>query len=160
MASTMTKSLLGAALVGAAIMAAPAHAQTAEAPAAGESPVLRDLDGKNPHVLTPEEIKSFMPGARVARTSARGNTVYWTNDEGGKLFATSDNKSYGSNTRATTTPGTWNITDDGRYCVLINYRAVAAEQWCRFIIKTDDGYYGTTSANVGTSRIFKLDITK
>lgn len=154
MRDTTKKTWLGMALVASALVATPLCAL------AQEDPMLRDLEGKNPHVLAPDEVKALMPGARVSRLNRKsGNTVYWTNDDGGKLFATSDNKSRGS-AAATTSPGTWNLTDDGRYCVLINYRLVAAEQWCRFIVKTDDGYYAVTSTSSGTTTAHPLDIRK
>jgi hypothetical protein len=121
--------------------------------------VLRDLESKDPHTLSVDEVKSFMPGARVSRLGQTGNTVFWTNESDGSLIATSDNRSYGS-VRSSQSHGKWNITDDGRYCVFIDYQRVQPEQWCRFIIKTSDGFYGASSTSNGAQKVYKLDITK
>jgi hypothetical protein len=37
---------------------------------------------------------------------------------------------------------------------------VPTEEWCRYILKTGDAYYGTVSVKVGTEKLFKLDISK
>ena len=45
----------------------------------------------------------------------------------GSFVASSDNRKYGSaaGTSNATAPGTWNISDDGKYCVQIEWRRVS-----------------------------------
>ncbi|RZL89204.1 MAG: hypothetical protein EOP82_20480 [Variovorax sp.] len=75
----------------------------------------------------------------------------------------SDNRgasAVGASGRATTAPGKWHISDDGRYCVLIEWKGVPTEEWCRYILQTTDGYYAVRSDSVGTERVYKLEIKK
>ncbi|CAN5687945.1 hypothetical protein BH09PSE5_BH09PSE5_11680 [soil metagenome] len=130
---------------------AAAHAQQVEN--------LRDLQGLNPVKLSADEVKALVPDSKVTRVTPAGNTTWWTNEAAGSFFATSDNRSYG-NARATTAPGKWNLTDDGRYCVVIEWKGVATEQWCRYLFKTADAYYGSTSDGVGTTKVYKMTISK
>ena len=62
--------------------------------------------------------------------------------------------------RAVTARGKWRISDDGRYCVFIEWRGIPNEEWCRYILQTNDGYYGVNSDSVATARVFKMDIKK
>lgn len=140
-------SLLGSAL-------AAAHAQDM---------VLRDIESKNPKKLSKEEATELLTEAKMSRISGRGNVHYWRNDTGGKFVISSDNRGAGAviaSGRTTTAPGTWQISDDGRYCVLIEWKGVPTEEWCRFILQTTDGYYAVRSDSVGTERVFKLEIKK
>ena len=147
----MKTAVVGLLAVGALTWAVQARSQQAE--------VLRDLESKDPHPLTIDEVKALMPGAKVSRVGRSGTTVYWVDEEGGSMIVNSDNKGYG-NVRPSTARGKWNITDDGRYCVLIEFNRAEPEQWCRFLIKTSEGYYGTTSTAVGTAKVYKIEISK
>ena len=125
--------------------------------------VLRDLEAKNPRKLSKEEVTQLLPGAKMSRVSERGNTHYWTNEADGSFVISSDNRganSMVSSNRSSTAQGKWHISDDGRYCVLIEWRSVPTEEWCRFILETTDGYYGVRSESVGTERVHKLQIKK
>ena len=130
----------------------------------GETMVLRDLEPRSPKKLTKEQATELLTGAKISRISARGNVHNWTNDAGGSFVASSDNRGAGAvisgSGRTTTSPGKWHISDDGRYCVLIEWRGVPSEEWCRFILQTTDGYYAVRSDSVGTERVYKLDIRK
>ena len=42
--------------------------------------------------------------------------------------------------------------------MLIEWKGAETEEWCRFIVRTTDGYYATKSTKVGTERVYKLDI--
>ncbi len=138
-----------------AVLALPAH---------GQQLVLRDLDPKKPRKLTKDEVTQLMAGAKVSRVSALGNGHIWTNDPGGTFVISSDNRGGGVPVNAAGRPSTalgkWHISDDGRYCVLIEWKSVPTEEWCRFVFDTSDGYYTARSDSVGTERVFKLDIKK
>ena len=150
----MDKALLCALLTGAA-MAAVAQPQEM---------TLRDLEGKNPRKLSKDEVTQLMTGAKMARISARGNQHYWSNDKDGTFVASSDNRGGGAvvqgQGRPTTATGKWHISDDGRYCVLIEWKSVPTEEWCRFVLDTSDGHYMVKSDSVGTERVFKFEIRK
>ena len=148
-----TKSLAAlSVLLGGAVTAA--HAQDM---------VLRDLESKSPKKLSKEETTELLTGAKMSRVSGRGNVHYWSNDSGGSFVVSSDNRgagAVGASGRPTTAPGKWHSSDDGRYCVLIEWKGVPTEEWCRFILQTSDGYYSVRSDTVGTERVHKLEIKK
>lgn len=125
---------------------------------------LRDLEAKSPRKLAKDELTQLMTGAKMSRISGRGNRHHWVNDAGGSFVASSDNMGGGGTVvgggRPTTAQGKWHISDDGRYCILIEWRGVGAEEWCRFVLQTSDGYYTTRSDSVGTERVYKFDISK
>jgi len=125
--------------------------------------VLRDLESKSPRKLSKEEVTDLLTGAKMSRVSGRGNVHYWSNDSGGSFVISSDNRgagATGSVGRPSTAPGKWHISDDGRYCVLIEWKGVPTEEWCRYILQTTDGFYAVRSDSVGTERVFKLEIKK
>ena len=62
--------------------------------------------------------------------------------------------------RPSTASGKWHISDDGRYCILIEWKGVPTEEWCRYVLETTDGYYVTRSTSVGTERVEKFEIKK
>jgi hypothetical protein len=125
---------------------------------------LRDLEGKSPRKLSKDEATQLLTGAKMARISGRGNQHYWSNDKDGTFVASSDNRGAGAvmqgQGRPTTAPGKWHISDDGRYCVLIEWKGVPTEEWCRYVLDTSDGHYMVKSDSVGTERVFKFEINK
>ena len=106
-------------------------------PAAGQDAVLRDLESKSPRKLSKDEVTQLLTGAKMSRVSGRGNQHYWTNEPGGNFVISSDNTGAGAVVRGagqpSTAPGKWHISDDGRYCVVIEWSAVPTEigvAWC------------------------------
>lgn len=144
-----------AGLLGALSM--PLHAQESQL-------TLRDLEGKSPKKLSKEELAALMTGAKMSRVSGRGNAHRWTNETDGSFIISSDNRGAGgagsTGGRPSTAPGKWHISDDGRYCIFIDWRGVPAEEWCRFIIQTSEGYYGVRSDTVGSERVYKLEVAR
>lgn len=125
----------------------------------GQTPaVLRDLDDQARVPIPKDDLVGLMTNAKMSRAAKSGNTHIWTNDPDGTFIVSSDNRDRGS--RASTAHGKWHISDDGRYCVLIEWKSVPTEEWCRYILKTGDAYYSTVSVNVGTEKLYKLDISK
>ena len=121
--------------------------------------VLSDLEARSPKKLSKEQVTELMTGAKISRVSDRGNTHLWTNDAGGS-FVLSSAGGTGDFGRVVTAKGKWRISDDGHYCVLIEWRGLPNEEWCRYILQTTDGYYGVSSDSVATARVFKMDIKK
>jgi len=119
--------------------------------------VLRDLESKQPSTLSKDELQQLLPGATIRRMSTRGNAQSWSNDASGSFVVTSDNRATGG--RNSTAQGKWHLSGDGRYCIMIEWKSVDTEEWCRFVIKTTDGYYTTKSDKTGTEKVYKLDIT-
>jgi hypothetical protein len=125
---------------------------------------LRDLESKNPRKLSKDEVTQLMTGAKMSRISGRGNRHYWSNDSGGSFVISSDNTGKGASGggagRPSTAQGKWHISDDGRYCVLIEWKSVPTEEWCRYVLDTSDGHYMTKSDSVGTERVYPVEIKK
>lgn len=125
---------------------------------------LRDIADKKPRKLSKDEVTALIPGAKMSRISQRGNQHFWTNGAGGSFIASSDNQGPGMDPRVagrpTTAPGKWHISDDGRYCILIEWRGVPTEEWCRFVFEASDGYYVARSDSVATERVEKFEIRK
>ncbi len=72
-------------------------------------------------------------------TLSGGGTQRWTNEPAGSFFAAWDaepgQKHYGGNS-----PGTWRISDDGKYCVhIVWYRGT--NDWCAWVQKSSDGKF-------------------
>lgn len=125
---------------------------------AQEPAVLRDLDAQGWTTLTRDELNQLLPDAKMSRVNAKGNSHFWTNDAGGNFVISSDNRDKGG--RSSTAQGKWHISEDGRYCVLIEWNAFPAEEWCRYIVKSGADYYATKSDKTGTEKVYRLSITK
>jgi hypothetical protein len=119
---------------------------------------VRDLQSQGPVVLTKDEVKQLMRGAKLSRVSARGNDHSWSHDDDGTMVVHSDNRMT-AGTRSQVA-SKWHISDDGRYCVLIPWKQIPAEEWCRYVIKTSEGYYMAKSVDTGAEKVFKFDIRK
>jgi hypothetical protein len=125
---------------------------------------VRDLDGKNPRALSKDEVTQLTTGAKVSRISARGSRNQWTNEPSGSFIASSDNSGANavanSQGRSSQAPGKWHISDDGRYCIFIEWKTVGTEEWCRFVLETSDGHYLTRSLKDGTERVDKYEFSR
>jgi hypothetical protein len=123
---------------------------------------LRDLESLSPRTLSKDEVTQLVSGAHMSRLSMSGNTHSWVNDSSGSFIVTSENMGTGAGWRGqgrpTTALGKWHIADDGRYCVLIAWSGMPTEEWCRFVLATNDGYYTVRADNVGTERVFRFAI--
>jgi hypothetical protein len=123
-----------------------------------EIAVLADLDAQGRVTLTKDELSQLLPGAKMTRVTAKGNVNAWKNDSGGSFVISSDNRDVqGQNSTA---QGKWHISEDGRYCVLIEWKRNPTEEWCRYIVKAGADYYATKSDKTGTERVYKLGISK
>ena len=120
--------------------------------------VLRDLDAQGRVTLSKEELSQLLPNAKMSRFTAKGNTQFWKNDSDGSFIISSDNRDRQG--RNSTAQGKWHISEDGRYCVLIEWKVVPTEEWCRYIVKAGADYYATKSEMTGTEKVYKLVISK
>jgi hypothetical protein len=116
------------------------------------------MDLQSRVTLTKEELGKLMPNASMSRVTGGGNKQHWKNDADGTFIIRSDN--VGMLAAGSTTYGKWHISDDGRYCVLIEWKRVPTEEWCRYIVKAGDAYYATKSDKHGTEKVYKLEISK
>src|SRR5574338_631757 len=120
----------------------------------------------HPRKLAKEDLQQLMPGAKLSRVAASGNTHILTNDPDGTFIVSSDNRNTpGGNSltgaRASTTRGKWHVSDDGRYCVLIDWKSTPTEEWCRYFFVVPDGsYYATKSDQNPTEKVYKFQISK
>lgn len=114
--------------------------------------VLSDLASQNPVTLTKDELSQLLPDASMSRVTGDGRTQVWKNDPNGTFVISSG--------QTTTASAKWHISDDGRYCVQIEWKRAPTEDWCRFILKAGDAYYATKSDKTATERVHKLQISK
>lgn len=121
-----------------------------------EATTLMDLQDRV--TLTKEELGQLLPKASMSRVTANGNKQNWKNDADGTFIIRSDNR--GLLTASSDAYGKWHISDDGRYCVLIEWKRNPTEEWCRFIVKAGDAYYATKSDKHNTEKVYKLEISK
>lgn len=123
---------------------------------------VRDLDGKNPKKLALEELNQLLPGAKMSRLTKSGWQHNWTNEAGGAFIVSAANRNPGAmrSTASSASSGKWHISNDGRYCILIEWKAYPTEEWCRYVIQTSEGYYLAKSDAVKTEAVYKIDIKK
>lgn len=138
-----------------------AHLTLAAATASAENLKLSDLQEKGAAKLSRDEVQQALSGAKVKSVvPTTGSTRQWTNDAGGKFTASSDNRSaMGGKGGLAQAQGNWNISDDGRYCVQIDWRAVN-EKWCRTMYKLGDKYYGVAKDGDPASAAWEFDFSK
>ncbi len=104
---------------------------------------LSDLKTQGAVQLSKEELQTLLPGANVVSLTTAGSTRRWQNDADGKFIASSDARgSFGR--RPSNAPGTWFLGDNATYCAQIEWKS-HTEQWCRYIFKLGDKYYGVKS---------------
>ncbi|MEQ1685599.1 MAG: DUF995 domain-containing protein [Burkholderiaceae bacterium] len=125
---------------------------------ADDAAVLRDLDAAGRVTLSKDELTQLLPGAKMSRFTGKGNTNAWKNDADGSFIISSDNRDRaGFNSTAR---GKWHISEDGRYCVLIEWRVNPTEEWCRYVVKAGADYYTTRSDKNATEKVYKVTISK
>ena len=125
---------------------------------AQEISLVRDLDAMSRVTLTKDELGQLMPNAKMGRVTGKGSTQIWTNGSDGTFVISSDNRDVqGVNTTA---QGKWHVSEDGRYCVLIEWKRNPTEEWCRYILKAGNDYYSARSDKTATERVYKLSISR
>jgi len=131
--------------------------------AQAESLLLNDLKSRNGVQLSADELKQLMPNAKVVSYYVEGGTSVrrWTNESDGKFVASSDvGRDIGLKMRkSASAPGTWHVGENGTYCVTIDWRQ-RSENWCRYIFKVGEKYYGVKTVNDGATVAHEFEFSK
>jgi hypothetical protein len=105
--------------------------------------LLSDLRARHAVELSADDLRQLMPNARVASVHENGSVRHWKNEPNGKFLASSNVRG-----KLKTLPsqgrGTWRVSDDGTYCVTIEWPRLT-ENWCKYLFKLDGKYYGVDS---------------
>jgi hypothetical protein len=104
---------------------------------------LTDVKAQGGQQLSVEELRALLPEAKVVSYTRTGSTRSWRNDADGTFAASSDGRGFrgGNPGRAR---GTWHIGDNGTFCVTLEWPSIT-EQWCRYLFKLGDKYFGVKS---------------
>ena len=125
--------------------------------------LLNDIKAQNGVQLSADDLKQLMPNAKVVSYYREGgmSTRRWTNEPDGKFVASSDiGRDIGLKMRGTATAqGTWHVGDNGTYCVTIDWRQ-RSENWCRYIFKVGEKYYGVRTVNDGATVAHEFEFSK
>lgn len=129
--------------------------------AQAESLLLNDLKSQNGVQLSADELKQLMPNAKVVSYYVEGGTSTrrWTNEPDGKFVASSDTGRLIVGARGATAQGTWHVADNGTYCVTIDWRT-RPENWCRYIFKVGEKYYGVKTVKDGAATAHEFEFSK
>lgn len=119
--------------------------------------MLNDLKAQNAIQLTIDEMRQLLPDANMSRRTNGGSTHRWTNEPGGQMIVSTDGA--GTNRRGSTGKGTWHIGDNGTYCVTIEWNR-STDNWCRYLFRLGDKYYGVSSVANGTASAMGFEISK
>jgi len=120
---------------------------------------LNDIKTQNGVQLSADELKQLMPNAKVVSYSA-GSTRHWRNEPDGKFIASSDvRRDPNRPGKTTNAQGTWHVGDNGTYCVTLEWPR-RSENWCRFIFKVGEKYYGVKTVADGTVTAYEFEFSK
>ncbi|MBV5337760.1 MAG: DUF995 domain-containing protein [Deltaproteobacteria bacterium] len=119
---------------------------------------LYDLKAQGAIQLTKKELQALLPNAKVKSMSGAGSTRYWENSLDGKFVASSDVRGQVAS-RSSQAHGNWSIADNGTYCVLLEWKT-STEQWCRYIFRADDKYFGVKSIVDDASRVYEFSFSR
>jgi hypothetical protein len=129
---------------------------TAAAPALAQEILLGDVKAKGGAPLTKDELNALIPGATVYR-SGRDADANWSNQTDGKLIGSSQGRTHAG--KRGTARGSWRVTDDGKYCVDIEWD-LRTEQWCRVVYRHGDDYVAFRTAEDPGAKGMVLTIRK
>ncbi|SEJ44860.1 hypothetical protein [Paraburkholderia diazotrophica] len=87
--------------------------------------------------LTREQLIPLMRGATILRTNTSGALRQWVNGPDGTLTVY---WAGGGFLQSHSASGKWSVTEDGRFCLQIDWPDVP-ENWCRFMERTANGAY-------------------
>ncbi|HEX7932656.1 MAG TPA: hypothetical protein VF573_06220 [Paraburkholderia sp.] len=91
-----------------------------------------------PPRLTRDQLLALVPGSTMLRTNTSGALRQWVNKPDGTLTVYWGGG--GVRNGAHSASGNWNVTDEGRLCLHIDWENIP-ENWCRFIERTANGDY-------------------
>jgi hypothetical protein len=118
-------------------------------------------DLSNPQRLAGDELQQLLTGAKVTHKTRHGSTRHWYNNADGKFTASTDSVGYKGRTTAypTTGAGSWHISPHDQYCVTIDWKVVD-ENWCVFLFKSGDKYYGSARPKDPSARAVQFGFSK
>jgi hypothetical protein len=120
--------------------------------------VLNDIKAQNGVQLSADELKQLMPNAKVVSYFDK-STRRWTNEAEGKFVASSDARRHISRMAPVTAQGTWHVGDNGTYCVTLEWPQ-RSENWCRYIFKVGEKYFGVKSVADGAAPALEFEFSK
>jgi len=130
---------------------------------------LGDLKSRGATQVSKAELDTLLPGARVKNLSPKGATRIWTNEASGKFVASTDLVGAGGGRNiagggrgggtASKANGTWHIGEEGTYCVTLEWRG-RTEQWCRYLFKLGDKYYGVRSLEDNAGEAYEFSFSR
>jgi hypothetical protein len=125
----------------------------------GQDAKLGELLAKQAVKLTKEDVEKLVTGANVYNRGTQTER-WWDNLPEGKIRSARGAGSFSHN-RSFTGDGTWQVNDQGQYCVdLLWGNSRNPEKWCRFLFKVGSDYYGASSAENPESAAFALKFKK
>ncbi len=119
---------------------------------------LADINAQGGQQLSVEELRVLLPEAMVRSYTRTGSTRSWRNDADGTFAATSDGRGFRSGAPGRAR-GTWHIGDNGTYCATLEWPSIT-EQWCRYLFKVGDKYFGVRSLADPSVDAHAYDITR
>jgi hypothetical protein len=120
---------------------------------------LADVKAKGANKLSAEDLKGLLPGATNRSETERASRS-WNHGADGKLMAFAQGKAGASQGRGNSGPGTWRVTDDGKYCVEVAWKQISDEKWCRVVYKLGDSYYGFSDDTNETAKGYAFTLSK
>jgi hypothetical protein len=97
--------------------------------------------------LSRDELQQILPDADVSITFANGDNDRWTNAQDGTLVANWQNGvATSSKHYAAVGHGNWKISDDGLFCVHIQWMRSVTD-WCRTVVRSGEDSYTLASTN-------------
>lgn len=120
---------------------------------------LSDLVAKGASRLSKSDLQSLLPGVKVESKGLGGSTKYWENSVDGKFTASTDTRGKTLTAKPSIGQGTWHIADEGAYCVRIEWKK-HVEEWCRYVFKDGDQYYGVNSLDRQDTPAHELAFSK
>lgn len=116
---------------------AEASASVAQKPVASANP--QPAGAGRPPRVSKAQLLALLPGSTMLRTNTSGALRQWVNKPDGTLTVFWGGAGSLRN-GAHSASGHWSITDEGRFCLQIDWDDLP-ENWCRYLEQTPNGEY-------------------
>lgn len=116
---------------------------------------LADLQPLAPVLLSRADLLALLPGAHMSRVNDKSNSHRWTNEPGGEMVVSSDNRSDG---KPSTANGRWHIDEQGRYCLQVRWKRGPEEESCRYLLRAGEGFFAVEALEPPTRKLYPLSI--
>ena len=120
---------------------------------------LSDLQAKSAQRLSRDDLRTLVSDAKVKSIASTGSERVWRNDPDGTFVASTTNAGAIGAARGGQGRGKWHVSDEGRFCVEIEWRN-STEKWCRVIYRLENAYYGVSSEKSPKSRAYLVEFSK